>query len=292
MNALACPYCPRLSNKPAFRPKSRYIGTYRRKSDRKVIRRLLCTGCGKTFSRENANPCRFQNKRHLNSDIELLLCSGVSLRRAALVLNISRTTVARKLIFLGSQARLVNERSSRELQGLQNIQFDDLETSEHTKCKPLSVTLAVEERTRRILGFEVAPMPAKGRIAYIARKRYGPRLDLRSPARIRLFNKLKSSVACSAEFLSDENPHYSRDLRAIFPKCTHKTTKGRRGCVVGQGELKRGGFDPLFSLNHTCAMLRANINRLFRRTWCTTKKQERLVDHLNLYMRFHNQVLI
>jgi hypothetical protein len=39
-------------------------------------------------------------------------------------------------------------------------------------------------------------------------------------------------------------------------------------------------------------MLRANINRLFRRTWCTTKKKERLEQHLTVYMDFHNRVLL
>jgi hypothetical protein len=39
-------------------------------------------------------------------------------------------------------------------------------------------------------------------------------------------------------------------------------------------------------------MLRANINRLFRRTWCTTKKPERLEQHLAVYMDFHNRVLV
>lgn len=33
------------------------------------------------------------------------------------------------------------------------IEFDDLETLEHTKRKPLLVTLAVEYKTRRILCF-------------------------------------------------------------------------------------------------------------------------------------------
>ena len=32
------------------------------------------------------------------------------------------------------------------------------------------------------------------------------------------------------------------------------TTKGRRGCVIGQGELKRGGYDPLFALNLNYAL--------------------------------------
>jgi len=40
-------------------------------------------------------------------------------------------------------------------------------------------------------------------------------------------------------------------------EATHRTVKGRRGSIAGQGELKKIGFDPLFSLNHTCAMLRA-----------------------------------
>jgi hypothetical protein len=62
--------------------------------------------------------------------------------------------------------------------------------------------------------------------------------------------------------------------------------------VVGQGELKKVGRDPLFSLNHTCAMLRANLNRLFRRTWCTTKRIDRLEAHLWIYVRFHNEVLL
>jgi hypothetical protein len=59
--------------------------------------------------------------------------------------------------------------------------------------------------------------------------------------------------------------------------------------LTGQGELKVGGFDPIFSLNHTCAMLRANINRLFRKTWCTTKKMEMLEHHLAIYALYHNE---
>ena len=56
--------------------------------------------------------------------------------------------------------------------------------------------------------------------------------------------------------------------------------------------LKKIRFDPLFSLNHTCAMLRANLNRLFRRTWCTTKKPERLALHIAMYVVFHNETLL
>ena len=61
---------------------------------------------------------------------------------------------------------------------------------------------------------------------------------------------------------------------------------------VGQGQLKKIGFDPLLSLNHTYAMLRANINRLIRKTWRTTKDPKGLKDHIDLYVNFHNHQII
>jgi hypothetical protein len=39
-------------------------------------------------------------------------------------------------------------------------------------------------------------------------------------------------------------------------------------------------------------MIRANVNRMFRRTWCTTKRRDRLEAHLVLYADYHNEQLI
>ncbi len=134
-------------------------------------------------------------------------------------------------------------------------------------------------------------MPAKGHLSRVAYRKYGPRQDRRSEGWNALFYSLKPVVSPEALWLSDENPHYPRHLKAHHSDARHETTPGRRGCIAGQGELKKVGFDPLFSLNHTCAMLRANLNRLFRRTWCTTKTRQGLIDHLWLYVRYHNQTL-
>jgi hypothetical protein len=54
---------------------------------------------------------------------------------------------------------------------------------------------------------------------------------------------------------------------AYKPNAVHIRKKSRRACVAGQGELKKGGHDPMFPLNHKAAMLRANVNRLIRKTW-------------------------
>jgi len=166
-----------------------------------------------------------------------------------------------------------------------------METFEHSKLKPLSITLAVT-KPRQILGAFVASMPAKGLLAKKAVEKYGRRKDERKKSLHALFKTLKPIVSKTALFQSDQNPHYPKVLTEHFPEATHLTVKGLRGCVVGQGELKATSWDPLFSLNHTAAMLRANMNRLFRRTWCTTKTPQGLRDHLALYIDFHNQLLV
>ncbi len=211
-------------------------------------------------------------------------------------LGVNRKTIVRKFRFLAGLRKVENEsfiqrEYSPHSRKLAYVQFDDLETSEHSKCKPLSVALAVEPKSRRILSFKVSQMPAKGPLARIARKKYGKRADQRRGGWNQMFLDLKSIVRPDARFLSDQNPHYPLILKHHFPFATHDTVKGQRGCIAGQAELKKIGFDPLFSLNHTCAMLRANLNRLFRRTWCTTKTRLGLIQHLDLYVAFHNRVL-
>ncbi len=268
-------------------------GRYFRTSDGQWIQRYFCLFCRKTFSSATDLPCYWQKKRKLNAAFDRLYSSCVSQRRAAILLGVNRKTAIRKFRFLAQQGRLKQGHWLKELAKTPvcKVQFDDLETSEHTKCKPLSVALAVEPKSRKILGFQVSSMPAKGHLAAIALKKYGPRADDRPQGWDALFQSLQPVVREDAEWLSDENPHYPRHLKRHHPKATHQTVKGRRGCVAGQGELKKIGFDPLFSLNHTCAMLRANLNRLVRRTWCTTKNPQGLIDHLWIYVRYHNEVL-
>jgi hypothetical protein len=219
------------------------------------------------------------------------LTAGVSLRRTALILNLNRKTVVRKLIFMGLHAKNYLAEMNLSAPKCHTVEFDDLETIEHTKLKPLSVTLAVEHKTRRILGFSVSQMPAKGLLAKKSLSKYGVRVDQRAQGREELFKILKPLVLETAIFRSDQNPYYPQDLKRHFPHCVHESFRSRRSSVTGQGELKKVKFDPLFSLNHTCAMLRYGISRLIRKTWCTTKKPERLSLHIALYSVFHNMMI-
>lgn len=267
-------------------------GSYFRESDKKRIQRFLCRRCGSGFSEATFDICFNQKKRQYNLMIAKLLSGGYSQRRSALDLVLNRKTIVKKFLFLGNLALERLPILQQSLKKVSVMQFDDMETFEHSKLKPLSITLAVEEGFRRILGFQVSEMPAKGLLTKKAILKYGPRKDKRARARDLLFQEIKPYLKEDVIIKSDQNPHYPTSVKKHFPNATHFTFKGRRGCVVGQGELKRGGHDPLFSLNHTCAMLRDNIKRLARRTWCTTKKKERLLLNIAIYAANHNLRLI
>lgn len=287
----SCPRCASVSKISENRNQVVRFGRFRRTSDGRWIQRFRCLICFKCFSTATFHPCIYQKKRNMNHKIEKELVSCVSQRRVAKNLHLSRTTVKRKFLFLGLKAEAKLKSTNLRHSKAEVIEFDDLETFEHTKCKPLSVTLAVESKTRRILGFEVSQMPAKGKLSRISLKKYGPRQDKRKEGRRKLFETLKPLVLPTATFKSDQNPYYPQDFKSHFPMAIHETHKGQRGSIVGQGELKKIRFDPLFSLNHTCAMLRANINRLVRRTWCTTKSPKNLALHIAIYATFHNEML-
>lgn len=290
---IKCKYCLSQS-KPQSEPRSKIFlhGSFYRKSDRKKVLRYFCGLCGKSFSQATRSKSYYQKKRHLNQKIARLLVAGVSQRECARILKINPKTVVRKFIFTGKIAEEKLVQMNKKFPKAVAIQIDDMETFEHTKCKPLSIMLAVEEKTRRILGYEVSQMPVKGMLVQIALKKYGKRADHRGIGRKNLFKNLKAIVHEGAVIKSDENPHYPVDVKRYFPQSDHRTFKGRRGAIVGQGELKKIGFDPIFDLNHTCATLRARMNRLFRRTWCTTKKPDRLSLHLALTAVHHNLNLI
>ena len=270
-------------------------GYYFRFSDSRKIARFQCLLCKRTFSQASFSSCFGQKKRRLNEPLRKLLAANATHRGAARILRVSRHTIAKKALFLGIQAKKWNDNFLRDRTSkfpISKIQFDEMESLEKSKCLPVSIPLVVETKTNLILGFRVCSMPAKGHLAEISRRKYGYRPDERARAAHDLFTEIKPYLSPSLEIKSDENPKYPSWIRPHFPDARHLKYKGRRGCVVGQGELKRGGFDPLFSINHTAAMLRAHISRLFRRTWNTTKKKERLATHIEIYVQAHNQNIL
>ena len=168
-------------------------GTFYRRCDRRYVPRYKCLVCRTQFSKATFDENYRQRRREINRNLFLLACSGVSQRRAAILLNANPKTIVRKLLNLSERARhdhaeWLEERFKNV--PIEHVQFDDLETVEHSKCKPLSVTLAVHKKTREILDFQVKQMPAKGLLAKIALKKYGYRKDKRPEGWNQIFKNL------------------------------------------------------------------------------------------------------
>ncbi len=218
----------------------------------------------------------------------------MSLRRTAKLVKANVKTIERRVPYLGLKARIKHKRLLEKLKKdkVTQLQFDDLITKENSKLKPLSVSIAVDKESRRMLSAQVSQIPAFGHLSVIAKKKYGKRECHHNDGLKRMFDEIANVVDRFAELESDEHHRYPAFVRSYFPDADYTRYKSERGCVAGQGELKKVKFDPLFAINHTCAMLRANINRLIRRTWCTTKDPARLQDHLYIYMNFFNREIL
>ncbi len=219
-----------------------------------------------------------------------MLCSKYSQRRIAIDLNINKKTVARKLRYLAKKSRNRNENFKKSVlkKKVLNMQFDDLITLEHTKMKPLSVSLAVDKDRRFILGAHVSRIPAFGHLAKKSKKRYGMRQNHHRKGLAKLFEEISPLIDSEAIIESDEHKMYPQFVLKHLSTCKYKRYAGGRSCIAGQGELKKKGYDPFFILNHTCAMLRDSINRLVRKTWCSTKNIEILQDHIDTFIAYYN----
>lgn len=276
-----CPYCKSFIN-----PRKR--GFYKRPADGKRIQRFKCRDCRRSFSSQRFGIEFRLRKRSNLQRIYRLLCRGVSQRAIAEEFELHRDSIGRRIVRYGACAKHNLEVYRSERTPIEKFQIDEMISFEHTKCKPVTIPIAVESETRKILALSVGKIAAFGHLAAISRKKYGPRPCERSKVLNEVFKDIKSCSVPTPFIKSDESKYYPPLIVKYFPGANHFAYKGRKGCVVGQGELKAGGFDPIFSLNHSYAMFRDNLKRLTRRTWCTTKLVERLQLMLYMYAWFHN----
>jgi len=281
------PHCPRCGAGCSVRH-----GRFYREDDAQTIQRYRCRDCGKTHSSATESPTYRQKRRRLNRLIEVDIASSTAQRRIARKHRCSRKTVARKIRFLATQARIKSADWLSAVQPIERVQWDELITFEHSRLKPLSIAVIVAVGHRCILGMGVASIPASGPIAEISRKKYGKRPDRSSAMRKRVLKSARPYLSPTVQFESDEHARYSAEIRQVCAGSSHIQYSSIRGSLVGMGELKRTGYDPLFPINHTLSMLRDNIKRLARQTWCTTKRADVLEDILAIYMQYHNSELI
>jgi hypothetical protein len=207
------------------------------------------------------------------------------------VLGINRKTVVRKFLFLAECAQARHEEwLEKTLPTLTHTQFDEMESFEHTRLKPLSIPLLVNGENGNILNLEVASLGYKGRFAALALKKYGPREDHSEKAALRVLETL-NKCPNPIEIRTDLKTSYPRLItEAVADKATHVPVKADRLSLAQRlfHKGRRNGNDPLFMLNFTAAKIRHDLSRMARKVWTTTKKMDRLYAHLFLFIAYHN----
>lgn len=275
-----------------FRPKN---SSYKRKCDGQIVYQFRCFSCNRTWTPKADNPEKRQKLRSINEPLSRLLVSGVSMRRSAWILGVSRRTIERRISYLSERAKREFEflAESRNQSSYQELYIDELITYEHTRCKPLALAMVVN-KNREILSFRVSSMPAIGKhLKKVSLKKYGKRKNHReNGVRECLLEVKKHALKETPVFKSDEEASYQRQIKRIFPNSKHETYPSKRAVVAGQGELKEKTFDPIFAINHTFASMRYCLARLIRKTWSNTKTASRLEDFIWMYAASHNHNIL
>ncbi|MNL13984.1 hypothetical protein D3C87_1349090 [compost metagenome] len=212
------------------------------------------------------------------------------MRETARVLKCTYKTVYLKFLWLG---KLAKEHHLKQRFSCNEIQLDESYSIEHTKLKPLSIALTVDD-TYKILGVQVGKSKATGALAGISYKKYGPRPN-ESLSKIRsLLESIASQCTTTPNLIkSDAKTEYKKIVRELFPQTPYQMysasefkEKKREQKYLNQ---EKHVFDPIFAINHICAKLRDHIKRLTRRSWCTTKVPEHLELSLYLYIAKNNK---
>jgi hypothetical protein len=171
--------------------------------------------------------------------------------------------------------------------------LDEAITFEHTRCKPVAVSVATSEQCH-LLGFSVAEMPAIGKhLKKISVEKYGPRKNRRRAGVRKTLKDASPMIAKDPKVVTDEEVSYGPLIRRQFGEgVEHTTHKAIRSSVAGQGEMKTRGFDPLFPVNHSLARMRDGVSSMVRKTWATAKRVWSLINHLLIFMAYHNRRVV
>ena len=105
-------------------------------------------------------------------------------------------------------ARKAQVKLLKEHKKFSNVQFDGLQTFEHTKLKPLAIGLIVETKTRFVMGMRVSTQPSNCNLVKVSLKKYGKRKDGRPEGWDILWGGLTQYMTEDVTITTDKNPMY------------------------------------------------------------------------------------
>ncbi len=265
-------------------------GFYQRTIGKKEkIQRYRCKACGKRFHGTFDRLTYRQKKPEINSKFMRIYMSGVSLRRTTFLLGVNRKTLAKRILTHGAMARKKHEENLQNTNYFwgMSYSFDEMETKLGSKLFPVSIAIAVNEDSGRIIDIRAARMPLKGRLVERMKKDgekipYSP--DNRPEARANVLGAVALANSNQFDIYTDRYPGYNLMIEEVLKNAIHHQVSG----VANRGDSE-SDTDPMFWLNHICARIRADLGRMGRRSWCFSRSLDALQGQLDMFMEFFNR---
>ena len=265
MKNLKCPHC-QSQNKKKF-------GTM--KTKRGKTARYKCKDCSKTFTKRTGTINYRKRKQHLRDDITKKYCERMSLRGIARISNASYPTVVK---YFRENAQLAKQANKKRLAKKEivtsYVQFDQLETYEHTKKKPVGIQISIRHKTGEIISAKAGYIPIRA-------------LSI-SRAYSEAWNEKARYSTHIIKMLNETREALNRNSATV-------TCDQDRGQVNTLKELYKDPFITLApssqenkKIDRVFRRMRQDISRLGRKTLSTTKKIKQLQNHLDLYIQYNN----
>ena len=287
------PFCPHRRCSQHLDPQPRFFhrhGTYHPRCRPHPVPRFRCRSCRRTFSRQTFRADYYDKRPDLNEKLFDKLTSGSGLRDAGRKLALSKRCTELKYRKIARHLRRLNLNLRRPLEGVVQLQFDELETFETNRSlRPVTFPVLLERTTRYLIWGEAAPIRPKGKMtkarrARIAReiRRHGRRGNGSVRACRRTLQRGVDVVAPTASVIlqTDEKRTYPILARRAFgpERLEHQTTNSK---------VARATWNQLFPVNHEDTRMRCTMGRLRRESWLVTKRRRYLdlAFHMNAAYR-------
>ena len=264
MQDLKCPHCQSGNKK-----KDGFMKTKRGKTQ--VYK---CKDCKKKFSKRNESINYRHRKQHLRERIRKMYCERMSLRGIARTLGVNYKTVVRYFRELAAEAHKANKKRIAEGGFVTSfVQFDQLETYEHTRRKPVGIQVSVRCKTKEIISARVGYIPIRALTVSKAYSReWNSKItDSRTKEMLirtkAVLNKKGALISCDRE---------NRQVNLLKQLCTEPHI------TLAPSPAENKVIDRVFR------RMRQDISRLGRKTLSTTKDISELQKHLDLYTDYHN----
>ena len=205
-----------------------------------------------------------------------MYCEGMSLRAIGRVLNINRKTVTQYFIEASGRAEVAHLKALEKGNIItRHVQFDELETFEGGRRRPLGVELAVRVKTGQIISARVARIPMKNFTVPARVKIQAREASTRSQKMAEMMFDIQKTLPCRSLITCDHAKINSRMVNEMLPGNKLQTYEGTS--------------KELWRVNYTCLKLRQDVSRLRRATLATTKRKANLQRHLDLYIAYNNE---